>query len=254
LPVRPPLRDAAPAAPAFALSIIIPAFNEERRLPATLAAVERWIEASGLAVELIVVENGSSDRTVEIARDFAARASHIRVISGLPRGKGIAVREGMLAAGGALRFLCDADLSMPIADIERFFPAIEAGADVAIGSREAAGARRFGEPGHRHLMGRVFNGIVKLLAVPGIEDTQCGFKLFRAEAAEDLFRRARLTGWGFDPEILYLARKHGYKVQEIPIDWHYDADSRVQALRDPLHMIRDLLRIRLNDWRGSYGD
>jgi dolichyl-phosphate beta-glucosyltransferase len=171
---------------------------------------------------------------------------------GLPQGKGIAVRQGMLAAEGKLRFLCDADLSMPIENLSRFIPVVEGGVDVAIGSREAPGAKRFGEPAHRHLMGRVFNAIVKLLAVRGIEDTQCGFKMFSATAAESVFQRAKLNGWGFDPETLYIARKLGYEIREVPIDWHYNADSRVRALRDPAAMVRDLIRIRLNDWQGEY--
>jgi glycosyltransferase involved in cell wall biosynthesis len=236
------------------LSIVIPAFNEEGRLPATLEAVAAWLDGSGLAGEVIVAENGSSDATAAVARSFEARLPRLQVLEGLPRGKGVALREGMLAASGASRFLCDADLSMPIDDVRKFLSALELGADVAIGSREAPGARRFGEPAYRHLMGRVFNGLVKLLAVRGIEDTQCGFKMFTARAAEDLFTRAKLPGWGFDPEILYLARKRGYRISEVPIDWHYNADSRIEAVTDSVAMILDLVRVRLNDWRGEYDD
>jgi glycosyltransferase involved in cell wall biosynthesis len=234
------------------LSIVIPAYNEEQRLPRTLEEIASWVETFGEPTEVIVVENGSTDGTVKVVRAFQATHPFVSLIRDVPRGKGRAVREGMLSARGALRFLCDADLSMPIQQIERFLPTIDAGAEVAIGSREAPGARRFGEPGYRHLMGRVFNLVVKLVALPDLEDSQCGFKLFSSRAAEEVFNTARMEGWGFDPEVLFIARKRGYRIVEVPIDWHFNADSRVRPVHDTLAMVRDVLMIRLNDWRGEY--
>ncbi len=247
----------APASPASAtsavvLSIIIPAYNEERRLPATLDEIAHWLASWKETAEVIVVENGSTDRTAEVVQAYQQEHAFVRLIGGLPAGKGGAVRKGMLAARGIRRFLCDADLSMPIRDLDKFLSPEMAPVDVAVGSREAPGARRVGEPRRRHLMGRVFNAIVRWIALPGIEDTQCGFKLFGARAAQDLFRRARLTGWGFDVEVLYIARRRGYQIREVPIEWHYNADSRVKPIHDSLAMLRDLFLIRYYDSRGFY--
>jgi len=221
-------------------------------LPATLAAIVAWARDQDFAVEILVVENGSSDATAAVAREMAAATPSVRVVAGLPKGKGAAVRAGMLAARGRLRFLCDADLSMPIAQVERFIgPTLDAGA-VAVGSREAPGARRFQEPAIRHLMGRVFNRIVRYLVVPGVEDTQCGFKMFSDSAAEEVFGRSVLSGWGFDAEALFIARRRGYDIVEVPIDWHFNRDSRVDPWRDPLAMVRELVAVRYNALRGAY--
>ncbi len=160
------------------------------------------------------------------------------------RGKGWAVQQGMLAARGEYRFLCDADLSMPADQISRFLSPAAGAGDILAGSRELPDSRRIGEPAHRHLMGRVFNRIIQLLAVPGIRDTQCGFKLFKAETTVDLFRRQRLAGFAFDVEILYLARQAGLEVREIAIDWHYREGSKIRPVRDALQMLRDVLKIR----------
>jgi glycosyltransferase involved in cell wall biosynthesis len=236
----------------IALSIVIPAHNEEERLPATLSAIDAWIAAQDATVEVIVVENGSTDATSDVVREFQADHPYVRLLADVPRGKGVAVREGMLAARGRSRFLCDADLSMPIGELGKFLTPDIAGTDVAIGSREAPGANRVGEPAYRHLMGRVYNLIVKIVALPGFEDTQCGFKMFRGAVAEDVFRSARLGGWGFDPEVLYIARKRGYSIVEVPIEWHYDDESRVRPVHDTLDMLRELVTIRRNDRRGVY--
>jgi dolichyl-phosphate beta-glucosyltransferase len=158
----------------------------------------------------------------------------------------------MLAARGTYRFLCDADLSMPIEQIERFLPPVLDGCDVAIGSREAHGARRYDEPGYRHLMGRVFNSIVKLLAVPGLEDTQCGFKGFKGSAATSIFSRQTMDGFGFDVEALFIARKLGCRIIEVGIDWYFAANSRVQPIHDTIQMVEDVLKVRWNDLRGVY--
>lgn len=246
---RPPNVPSAPS-----LSIIIPAYNEERRLPRTLAAIAQWVAEWRQPVEVIVVENGSTDRTAAVVTEFRRTHPYVWLIEGLPAGKGGAVRTGMLAAGGARRFLCDADLSMPIGDLAKFLSPEVSGAPVLVGSREAPGARRIGEPRRRHVMGRVYNWLVRLIALPGIADSQCGFKLFTATAAEYVFPRARLAGWGFDVEVLYLARKGGFAIREIPIEWHYNADSRVRPIHDSLSMLRDLFRIRYYDCRGWYDD
>jgi len=187
-----------------------------------------------------------------LVTEFGRRFPAVRLLQTPLRGKGVAVRTGMLRAAGRYRFLCDADLAMPVEEFERFYPPILAGADVAIASREAPGARRYDEPRYRHLTGRVFSLAVKLLILRGFEDTQCGFKCFRDEAAQDLFSRQRFNGWSFDVEVLYLARRQGYAIREVPISWFYQPDSRVRLVGDSIRMFADLLRIRWNGARGVY--
>lgn len=234
------------------LSIVIPAHNEESRLPRTLEQVFAYLAAQDYEAEVVVVENGSSDRTFEVAREFAAQHPRLRVLQNLERGKGGAVRLGMLQAAGRYRFICDADLSMPIEEVGKFLPPQLDGFDVAIGSREAPGAIRYNEPGYRHWGGRLINLVIRMLILPGLQDTQCGFKCFTAAAVEKLFTRQTLTGWSFDIELLYLARRAGMTLREIPIHWHFDADSKVSAVRDALKMIGDIFRIHLNSLRGRY--
>lgn len=234
------------------LSIIIPAYNEARRLPATLDKIIDYLTQASYTAEVIVVENGSTDATADIVRRYMATNPMVRLIQSTIRGKGNAIREGMLVAQGDYLFMCDADLSMPISELDKFFPTPGPDYDIAIASREAKGAVRYDEPPHRHLMGRVFNLLVKVLAVPGFEDTQCGFKCFRRDVARDVFGRQQLTGWGFDVEVLYIALKRGYRVVEIPIHWYYQADSRVRPVHDTIRMIRELLTVRLNDLQGKY--
>jgi dolichyl-phosphate beta-glucosyltransferase len=240
------------AASAPWLSVIIPAYNEERRLPATLEKMRAHFARWDFTHDIWVVDNGSTDRTGELVRSAARSDPALHLIRLPIRGKGIAVRAGMLRARGAYRFLCDADLSMPVEEFERFFPPRLEGVDVAIGSREAAGSRRYHEPAFRHFTGRVFSLAVKLLVMRGFEDTQCGFKCFTAAAAQDLFSRQRFTGWSFDVEVLYLARRRGFAVREVPIPWYYQADSRIRVAGDSLSMFLDLIRIRWNDLRGTY--
>ena len=236
------------------LSIIIPAYNEERRLPASLDKILAYLAQQPYAAEVIVVENGSSDGTAAVVERMRASHPSVRLMRAKTRGKGNAVREGMEAARGQWLFMADADLAMPITELSKFFPPHGPHYDVAIASREAPGAVRYDEPPMRHLMGRVFNGLVKLLAVPGFQDTQCGFKCFRREVAREVFARQTLTGWGFDVEVLYIARKRGYRIVEIPIDWYYQTDSRVRPVEDTLRMVRELLTVRINDVRGVYND
>lgn len=234
------------------LSIIIPAYNEENRLPNSLEQVFRFLEKQSYASEVIVVENGSSDKTLEVSQSFAKQHKNLHVIHNEQRGKGGAVLRGIREAHGEYVFICDADLSMPVEEISKFLPPLLTDYDIAIGSREAPGAVRYNEPYYRHLTGRVFNMLIRLMVLPDLQDTQCGFKCMRAVVARDIFRFQTLTGWAFDVELLYIARHHGYRILEVPIDWHFNADSKVRVLRDSWRMFVDLLVIRRNAWRGRY--
>ena len=234
------------------LSIVIPAHNEETRLPGTLEQVFRFLAQQDFPAEVIVVENGSNDRTYEIAREFTERHPALRVIQNDWRGKGLAVQRGVKEAKGEYVFLCDADLSMPIEEIGKFLPPQLLNADIAIASREAHGAVRYNEPYYRHFTGRVFNTLIRWLVLPKLQDTQCGFKCIRAETARDIFRYQTLTGWAFDVELLFIARRHGYSVVEIPIHWYFNADSKISVLRDSLRMFLDLLASRRNALRGLF--
>lgn len=244
------------------LSIVIPAFNESARLPATLSSIAEYITTRNLLAEVIVADDGSDDDTAERARAFTFNGQSIRVLRLAHRGKASAVQAGVLAAVGHTILFTDADLSTPIEFADDLLAALDSGADVAIGSREGNGATRVGEPGYRHMMGRVFNTIVRVVAVPGIHDTQCGFKAFRSRAAYDLFRRARLPGssgptrgprvTGFDVEILFLARKRGYRIDEVPVYWEHATGSKVRPLTDSVRMFADVLKVRVNALRGLY--
>ena len=236
---------------AIFLSIIIPAHNEEHRLPQTLGQVFHFLSQQPWQAEVLVVENGSTDRTLDVVRHFQETYPNLRLLENEMRGKGLAVKAGMLAARGQYRFMCDADLSMPVEQITRFLPP-RLDVPIAIASREAPGSKRYHEPAYRHWGGRVINWLVQALVLPGIQDTQCGFKCFRADAARRIFSAQRLSGIAFDVEILYLARKYGYALQEVPIDWYYNADSRINLIDDTLSMLRDLLTIRRNDRAGLY--
>lgn len=187
-----------------------------------------------------------------MVRDFARSHPDCTLIQEKQRGKGVAVRRGMLAARGEYRFICDADLSMPIEEVSKFLPPALNGYDVAIASREAPGARRYNEPLYRHLMGRIFTYIVKVLAVRGFEDTQCGFKMFRDEIAHDLFSVQQLNGMSFDVEALFIAQQRGYKIVEVPINWYFSAESRVRLIDDSLRMVGELIQVRRNWQRGLY--
>ena len=241
------------------LSIIIPAYNEERRLPPSLEKIVAFLQVQPYTSEVMVVENGSTDATTQVVQAFIDarqnRSDKVRctLLHSNP-GKGAAVKRGMLAAQGMYRFICDADLAMPIEEITKFLPPIHAdGAfDIAIASRELPGAVRYNEPTYRHVMGRVFNFLVRLLAVPDIQDTQCGFKMFTCEAALSLFPLQRIDGWGFDVEVLYVAQQHGLHLVEVPINWYYQDDSRVRPIHDTVNMVRELLKIRRNGRAGLY--
>lgn len=199
-----------------------------------------------------MVENGSRDQTYQVASQYAQAHPYLRVIQETQRGKGRAVRTGMLAARGEYRFICDADLSMPIEQVLRFIPPSVTRPDVVIASREMTGAVRYGEPPYRHFIGRVFNTIVRIMALPGLQDTQCGFKCVRGDVAERIFPLQTLQGMSFDVEMLFIARRMGYHISEVPIDWYFDPDSRVRLVQDSLRMFLDLLAIRRNAARGQY--
>jgi len=234
------------------LSIVIPAYNEEHRLPTTLNEICQFLEKQSFSAEVLVVENGSQDHTFQIADEYTRGHPEFRAIHEDMRGKGRAIKRGMLEAAGQFRFMCDADLSMPVEEIIRFLPPLITDIDIAIGSREAPGAVRYHEPIYRHLGGRMINLIIRLLALPGLQDTQCGFKCLRADAAEDLFGNLTLDGLSFDIELLYVARKRGYRIVEVPIPWYFSAESKVRLFHDTLQMVLDIMTIRLNDRRGLY--
>ena len=234
-----------------ALSVVIPAYNEALRLPATLTRVSEHLAARGLGHEIVVVDDGSSDATADVAR---AAGDLVRVLRHEPnRGKGYAVRRGMLAATGERRLMTDADLSTPIEELAKLEAEIDRGFDVAIGSRAVAGATiEVHQPAYREAMGRFFNVLVQALLLPGLADTQCGFKLFTAPAAEAAFGACRLDGFSFDVEALYVARRRGLRVAEVPVVWRNDAATRV-GLGGGGAAFADLLRIRLFARLGTYG-
>jgi dolichyl-phosphate beta-glucosyltransferase len=236
------------------LSVVIPAYNEERRLPFYLSGIVAYLEAQPFSSEVIIVDDGSQDGTAAIVERFAAENSRVRLIR-LPQnqGKGYAVKTGMLKACGRLRLFADADGATPIKELAGLKKTIEAGADVAVGSRALRDdSHTVKTQFHRKLMGTVFNFIVRTLTVKGINDTQCGFKLFTAEAANAAFPMQRIHDFGFDVEVLYICHKKGYRIVEVPVNWTDVPGSKVRLIRDSLRMSKDVMKIRLNDWRGIY--
>lgn len=227
------------------LSIVIPAYNEARRLPESFARLYDYLKRQTYLAEVIVIDDGSDDSTASVVRSWMGRWHALRLVQIPHSGKGAAVRAGALAAQGEWIFLADADFSMPVQELSLFTPSESFKTDLLIGSREAPGAQRIGEPFYRHLMGRAFNFVVQRMLVPGIHDTQCGFKRIRREVALDLFFHQSINGWGFDVELLYVARLRGYSIREIPISWYYKTGSKVRPVRDTLSMGRDLITI----WR-----
>jgi dolichyl-phosphate beta-glucosyltransferase len=234
--------------------VVIPAFNEEGTITATLRDLTAHMDRLALDWELIVVDDGSGDRTAEMVERMAAGETRIRLIRGGRGGKGKAIRRGMLEARGTWRFMADADLAMPADNLERFLDAVATAPapHIVIGSREAPGSLRVGEHWLRHLIGRVFNAHVRIFAVPGISDTQCGFKMFSAEAADALFPRLTISGFAFDVELLVLARRAGFEVREAGIVWHGRTDSRVAVWRGAA-AFGDVLRVWWNALTGRYG-
>ena len=245
------------------LSIVVPAYNEQQRLPATLQVMLAFVAAHQIDAEILVVDDGSTDATVVTVEPLQVHHPQLRVIRNDHRGKGYAVRTGALAACGTYVLLCDADLAVPLAEWFKLHRYLNNGYHVAIGSREGVGARRLGEPWYRHVMGRVFNFAVRLIAIGGIQDTQCGFKGFHRAVAHDLFNRVQLYGanakqvrgatvTAFDVEVLFLARKRGYRIKEVPVESYYGTETKVDPLRDSWRNFRDVLRVRWNALRGRY--
>jgi dolichyl-phosphate beta-glucosyltransferase len=230
----------------IALTVVIPAFDEEARIGETLRRMRVYLESRGEAFEIIVVGDGCRDRTCAAAAACLRGEGRDRVLERTEnRGKGYSVAEGVAAARGRLILFSDADLSTPIEEIEKFLPQIEEGFDVVIGSRalpESEVQVRQRRP--RESMGKIFNVLVRLLVLPGTRDTQCGFKLFRREAARDIFPRLRIRGFSFDVEALYLARRRGWRIAQVPVVWRNSPRSRVRIVRSSAVMLRDLLRIR----------
>jgi len=238
------------------LSIVIPAYNEARRIPVYLQSVVAYLDGRGLSYEILVVDDGSSDETAALVERAGTQHSPIRLIR-LPRnsGKGAAVRAGMRAAQGELQLFTDADGATPIQELEQLEASMKTGADLAIGSRTLASRDsryRVRARLHRTLLGNLFNRIVRRLGIGNINDTQCGFKLFRQSAAQDLFSVARIDGYGFDLELLYVAQRRGYRIAEVPINWTDQPGSKVRVVLDGLSMLGELLAIRRNDAAGLY--
>ena len=228
------------------LSVVVPCYNEEQRLPATIERIAGYLSRRGVSYELILVDDGSIDGTREVMQQAAARNPAVRIES-LPRnrGKGGALAAGVAIARGEQLLVTDADLSTPIEELEKLETALAAGAGVAIASRAIKGSRvEISQPIYRVAMGKIFNLIVQLVLLPGIWDTQCGFKLFRAEIARPVFAALTTNGFGYDPEALYLAKRRGVRIVEVPVVWRNSAPTTVNAIRSSLDMFKHVVRVR----------
>ncbi|HEY7034444.1 MAG TPA: dolichyl-phosphate beta-glucosyltransferase [Thermomicrobiales bacterium] len=245
------------------LSLVIPAFNEAHRIRQTLQSARDYLQTQPYESEILVVDDGSLDQTGTIAAAFAEEHPTVRALTIVHGGKAAALRSGMAAATGDLIAFSDADLATPLRYLGDFRRAVIGGDDVVIGSREGQGAVRIDEPFYRHWMGRAFNLLVRVLLLPEIQDTQCGFKLFRREAALHILDRARLYResdasvhgprvTAFDVELLVVARRLGYRVRAVPVAWTYGTQSKVNPIWDTLHNLADVLRVKWNDLRGRY--
>jgi dolichyl-phosphate beta-glucosyltransferase len=229
------------------LSVVVPSYNEEERLPSSIEKIEAYFAARPISYELILVDDGSTDGTRQIQDAAAARNPLVRV-EALPgnRGKGRALAEGVAAAKGAEILVTDADLSTPIEELDKLRTALHGGAGVAIGSRALRGSRvEISQPVYRVLMGKVFNLLVQVVLLPGIWDTQCGFKLFRADVAHEVFAGLTTDGFGYDPEVLYHAKKRGVKIAEVPVVWRNSSPTKVMPIKSSFDMFVHVIRIRL---------
>jgi dolichyl-phosphate beta-glucosyltransferase len=238
--------------PVETLSIVIPAYNEDRDIGATLTALTGYLCPQPWAWEILVVDDGSTDGTCEAVQTFSRGEPRVRLQREPHRGKGGTVRAGLLAARARYRFVCDADLSMPLHELPRFLPPAMDACDIAIGTREGAGAKRVNEPWPRHLAGRAFNTLVRWAMLPGIQDTQCGFKMFTADAVDAIFPHVTVEGWAFDIEVLHIAQQQGLRIRQVPIEWHYGRKSRLRLFADGFAMVRDLMMVRGRARRGEY--
>jgi dolichyl-phosphate beta-glucosyltransferase len=240
--------------PNLTYSIVIPAYNESGRIASTLRRVVDYVRAQGWRAEILVVNDGSTDRTVDVVREFQAQAPEVRTIENPGnRGKGYSVRAGMLQAKGDILVFTDSDLSAPIEEADRLFAAIAAGADIAIGSRWLdSGRQTHRQPLYRQFFGRCYNLVTRLVMGLPFADTQCGFKAFTREAAQTVFQLQTIEGWGFDPEILFIALKRGYRVKEVAVTWAHDERTRMKYLKDGVKMLREMASIRWNAVTGLY--
>ncbi len=236
-------------------AIVIPAYNERARIVPTLEAVVACVRHHGWDAEVIVVNDGSTDDTADLVRRFALTAPEVRLMENpCNRGKGYSVRSGLLHAQGEIAMFTDADLSSPIEEAERLFKAIAEGADIAIGSRWLETSRQtHRQPLYRQIFGRCFNLLTRMVMRLPYADTQCGFKAFTREAAQTVFQLMTIERWGFDPEILFIARKRHFRVKEVPVSWGHDARTRISYLRDGLQMLEELAIVRWNALLGRYG-
>ena len=236
------------------LSIVIPAYNESARIEATLARVLDCIQTHRWNAEVLVVDDGSDDNTVAIVQRWMTRNPHLHFVKNPGnRGKGFSVRNGLLQSSGEIVMFTDADLSAPIEEAERLIDAIDAGADVAIGSRWLDKQKQTKhQPLYRRFFGRCFNGVTRRVIGLPFKDTQCGFKAFRRDAAQIIFRLQTIERWGFDPEILFIARKLQYSIVEVPVTWGHDERSRISYLKDGMKMLQEMGQIRSNSFRGRY--
>lgn len=236
------------------LSIIIPAYNEEKRIPKTLKAMDAYLKGVDYDYEILVVNDGSKDQTAEVVRGMQSEIKNLKLLDNrVNQGKGGVVKDGMLAARGEIRLFTDADNSTSLNHFEKMQPLFEKGYEVVIGSRAIRGATLDPpQPLSRRILGKVGNLIIQLLVLPGIWDTQCGFKAFSAKAAEEVFKRSKITGWGFDVECLALARKLDFKIKEIPVHWANDPNSHVKGSAY-LQVLMETIRIRLRLWTNAYG-
>lgn len=230
------------------ISIVVPSYNEEVRITSTLLQIDAFLRSSFKTYEVIVVDDGSSDTTRSVVENLQASLSTIRLVHYVPNmGKGHAIKQGVLSSSGDLILISDADLSTPIDEIEKLLPLIRKECDIAIGSRGLASSDiQVRQPWYREGMGKIFNIFVRLFVISGIQDTQCGFKLFKGDVARRLFAASIIPGFSFDVEILFLARKNGYTIKEIPVRWLNSPNSRVRLMKDPVFMLFDLIRIRMN--------
>jgi glycosyltransferase involved in cell wall biosynthesis len=235
-------------------SIVIPAYNESARILATLQSVLSYVRAQGWPAEVIVVNDGSRDATADVVANFARTAPEVSVIENPGnRGKGYSVRHGLLQARGEVVLFTDSDLSTPIEEAGPLFDAIAAGADIAIGSRWLeSGRQTHRQPLYRQFFGRCFNAVTRAAMGLRFADTQCGFKAFTRAAAQTIFQLQTVERWGFDPEILFIALKRGYKIIEVPVSWHHDERTRMSYLRDGMKMLEEIAVIRWNAFLGRY--
>jgi len=238
------------------LSIIIPAYNEEKRLPHTLERLDHYLKKQTYRYEVLVIDDGSSRQSVQVVQHGLSRLFDgygILLQNERNRGKGYSVRRGVLHSRGEYVLFSDADLSTPIQEVEKLLDALQQGYDIAIGSRGLdASDIQVHQPWYRESMGKIFNCIARSLQLTEFSDTQCGFKCFCGEVARSLFARQTIEGWSFDVEILFLAARQKYRITEVPIQWFDEPHSRVNALTDATRMFQDLLRIRYNAWMGKY--